>query len=450
MAPALRQENACTMQTHLWSDNGLIPSVGQASSTSYIRKPRYGLLICLTVLALTVSGCETVSDTYDDVMGWLDDEDETTEDDGSYTPVGAVPTQPTGTPEERRTQLRRELGADTPNYSEQTLSPAEATAPPTDSFTSRIQPLFPASPVPQPSQTPQIPIYSAPQIATTPPIPANPMIPTAAAPSAPPTEMAVPSTGNMPTEGMQPRMAIPASSAANMAANQAMNDPYAGYYSQRDPTLIPPTPSPTAGMAPNFGQSAVQPIQTPQPSRPIQAIPSTAFPPPIMYRRTPAPAALAQGGGYAGRPGGMAGLIQPVNVATLTQPANFGNAEANFVGNYVRVGTIYFGNGSSRLGADDVAVLKQIAELYRKRGGGVQIIGHASQRTQQLSYTHHKMTNYTISLRRGARIQKMLQKFGVDPHHIAVTAQADAAPIYLENMPAGEAGNRRAEIFMAF
>jgi flagellar motor protein MotB len=41
----------------------------------------------------------------------------------------------------------------------------------------------------------------------------------------------------------------------------------------------------------------------------------------------------------------------------------------------------------------------------------------------------------------------MLERLGVPPEVIVVTALSDQEPTYFEVMPAGEAGNRRVEIF---
>ena len=41
----------------------------------------------------------------------------------------------------------------------------------------------------------------------------------------------------------------------------------------------------------------------------------------------------------------------------------------------------------------------------------------------------------------------MLERLGVPPEIIVVTAMSDQDPAYFEVMPAGEAGNRRVAIF---
>jgi flagellar motor protein MotB len=47
-------------------------------------------------------------------------------------------------------------------------------------------------------------------------------------------------------------------------------------------------------------------------------------------------------------------------------------------------------------------------------------------------------------------VARELMRLGVKPGKIFVGARSDSNPIYYESMPAGEAGNRRAEIFVDY
>ena len=111
------------------------------------------------------------------------------------------------------------------------------------------------------------------------------------------------------------------------------------------------------------------------------------------------------------------------------------------------VATILFADGSSRVGTGDRQVIRQVSDEYRRRGGHVHVIGHASSRTRNLDQASHQLANFTISYERARAVAAILQRYGVPPQAIVVTAMSDQDPAYFEVMPAGEAGNRRVEIF---
>ena len=45
---------------------------------------------------------------------------------------------------------------------------------------------------------------------------------------------------------------------------------------------------------------------------------------------------------------------------------------------------------------------------------------------------------------------KQLVRYGTRPSNLVVGSVSDTLPKYLESMPSGEAGNRRAEIYLDF
>ncbi len=117
-------------------------------------------------------------------------------------------------------------------------------------------------------------------------------------------------------------------------------------------------------------------------------------------------------------------------------------------GNALRVATILFPNGSARLNSSDRSILRKVYALHRRNGGRVRIIGHASSRTRNLTAVKHKMVNFNISVSRADAIAKELMRLGVRRADILLGARADSEPMYYEVMPSGEAGNRRAEIYL--
>lgn len=117
-------------------------------------------------------------------------------------------------------------------------------------------------------------------------------------------------------------------------------------------------------------------------------------------------------------------------------------------GRTVKVATILFDNGSSKLKAHDKRILRAVTRLQRKNGGKLRIVGHASARTRNLPPVKHKMANFQVSAARADRVVSELVRMGVKKEDIQIAAVSDAEPIYYEFMPSGEAGNRRTEVYL--
>jgi len=67
-----------------------------------------------------------------------------------------------------------------------------------------------------------------------------------------------------------------------------------------------------------------------------------------------------------------------------------------------------------------------------------------------MSIEEHEKTNRMISERRSSAVINQLLALGVNPDAIYVSAEGASDPRYFEGVPAGEAGNRRVEIFMDY
>ncbi|MED5519058.1 MAG: OmpA family protein [Pseudomonadota bacterium] len=111
---------------------------------------------------------------------------------------------------------------------------------------------------------------------------------------------------------------------------------------------------------------------------------------------------------------------------------------------------VHFANGSSRLSANDRADVAKIAKLVREKGARVRVVGHASRRTRDMDPVRHMLVNFEMSVKRANAVAAELARRGVDGDVISVEARGASEPLFLEVMPAGEAGNRRAEIFVDF
>lgn len=114
-----------------------------------------------------------------------------------------------------------------------------------------------------------------------------------------------------------------------------------------------------------------------------------------------------------------------------------------------RVATIQFPNGSAALSAYDRKILSDVAKLQKQSNGVLRIVGHASQRTRNMPPYQHANTNLRVSEKRANRVANILKQMGVSSDQVLVAAVGDNQPVFLEVMPSGEAGNRRAEIYLS-
>lgn len=112
--------------------------------------------------------------------------------------------------------------------------------------------------------------------------------------------------------------------------------------------------------------------------------------------------------------------------------------------------TILFGHGSTALDPAERDTLRKIAADYRKTGGTLRIVGHASSRTTDMRPLQHQLANFQVSVSRAETVAQELARLGVFRNAMQVSGVGDSQPIYYEVMPAGESGNRRVEIFVDY
>lgn len=113
-----------------------------------------------------------------------------------------------------------------------------------------------------------------------------------------------------------------------------------------------------------------------------------------------------------------------------------------------QVAVIYFGHGSAGLDSRDRQVLRDVAGIQRQRGGTLRVVGHASGRAAAKNALRRRLSNFEMSLRRAEAVAEALEDMGVPGERIVVEARSANEPVYQETAPSGEAGNRRAEIFL--
>jgi outer membrane protein OmpA-like peptidoglycan-associated protein len=110
--------------------------------------------------------------------------------------------------------------------------------------------------------------------------------------------------------------------------------------------------------------------------------------------------------------------------------------------------TLLFGNGSSGLGPREFDIVRDVVAIHAAHGGRLGIFGHASRRTRSMPIAQHREVNAKMSLARARSVAQALIDRGVPSSQIDLYPVGDAEPVFFEVMPSGEAGNRRAEIYL--
>ncbi len=228
-----------------------------------------------------------------------------------------------------------------------------------------------------------------------------------------------------------PSVNRPAADAAVAAARRESQLAAALPPTPRPPTPRPPTPRPPTPRPP----TPVPPAPAPAPSAP----PSVGAPVPSS---TPGPLDRPS----AVTPSDSAVVVDRSALDALGSRS--ASSPAPRVTDGDQVATIQFAYSSSSLNARDRDILRQVAAIQRQSGGSLVIVGHASSRTRQLDKVAHEMANLKISMARANAVAEVLVASGVPRDRVVVEAVANARPVYAEAMPTGEAGNRRAEIFL--
>ena len=112
------------------------------------------------------------------------------------------------------------------------------------------------------------------------------------------------------------------------------------------------------------------------------------------------------------------------------------------------VETLYFSQGSSRLGAADRTKLDRIARAQKAADSTIRIVGHASSRTREMPEERHMMVNFGVSQARAAAVAEYFLNAGITADSLIVESVSDSEPVATEPMPSAEARNRRVEIFI--
>ena len=135
------------------------------------------------------------------------------------------------------------------------------------------------------------------------------------------------------------------------------------------------------------------------------------------------------------------------NLDVLNNPT--ASVYANAVGGRPAAVVLFPGDGTAVTAAAR-AEIRSAVSAFRQRGGAgyIKVVGHSSSRTANMPVEKHLMTIFAKSQARANAVAREIIREGVPASRVLVEAVGDSQPVYYESMPQGEAGNRRAEIFI--
>jgi outer membrane protein OmpA-like peptidoglycan-associated protein len=402
-----------------------------------------GSLLRLTmVLGLTLSAgaCSTLADL--DPTGLLGGSDNAAPDSqfpdagapppsdaaaGTTPDLASLPARPVTTTPAQQQQAAQSLAADGAQvqYGADALrGGAEAAAPPPGAAGPMIA-VAPAPAAPAGNADNDAPPTTEPA----PPVPSQ-AAQTAPQPAAAPTGPAAVPAGNQVALAAPPTAQTPAAPAAP-ASSPAATPPASG----GEPAVPANTPVRGAAMLAAGGVSDAELGFKPSTAQPLNPAINQWVAAPIIarYRQTASNAGISTPTGNAAVPAG---------------PAAADSVAAN--GGMAPTAVIYFAGDGTVLSASARAQIRNAVAAFKAGGGAgtVRVVGHASSRTADMSVEKHLETIFDKSQKRANAVAQELIHQGVPASKVLVEAVGDSQPVYYESMPKGEAGNRRAEIFV--
>jgi flagellar motor protein MotB len=362
------------------------------------------------------------------------------EQEAKIPDINSVPTEAPKPTITNLDQVQQGLGSDTANsqHTDETLTmPDEQAqrpeAPAPESQPQTAQATEPAPAAPAPAEPAPAPVASAPAAAEPAPAPVA---------SAPAAEAPAPAPAATPAPA-------PAPAQTQVAALVGTPQPGSKPFEPKGPlNLVPGSLSHNAGTASATTQAAAAPSAiteqpTPMPAQPAPSQPMAA------PAKSPDTSISVDYTALGIQPTSAAMLPRPAAPAPVAPMPPVAMPATPAAGVGQAVGLVYFGDGSAGLSAADRDVLRQVAELQRLQGGVLRIIGHASQHTGNLDPQRQQEVNRRVSLARATSVARALVGMGVQPFLVQVAAAGDNQTLYSESTPAGEAGNRRAEVYLS-
>ncbi len=229
------------------------------------------------------------------------------------------------------------------------------------------------------------------------------------------------------------------------------------------PTTITPTTIKMEPISPPVGQVAPssQGLPVSPPSEPRQLAPEAPplAPVDLVPQAAPAPASVSVSAPSAVSVAPIAPAPQPPNGASIDARLDAMVAEAGIdparrqsAADTATTGsslaTLYFRDGSAHLDGAALTVLRQVAQIQKSRGERLVLVGHASRRAETNDPRKRETFNQKISAERAENVRKALVSLKVPALALSVRAAGDHAAVYDEAAPAGEAANRKVEIYL--
>jgi len=137
-------------------------------------------------------------------------------------------------------------------------------------------------------------------------------------------------------------------------------------------------------------------------------------------------------------------------VANLDSVSTSAGRMAMMNGGMLPTAVVYFPGDGVKLSKGAHAQIRAAVSAFKADGGQgtIHVVGHASSRTPNMPVEKHLETIFAKSQARANAVAQELIHEGVPAAKVLIDAVGDSQPVYYESMPMGEAGNRRAEIFV--
>lgn len=117
--------------------------------------------------------------------------------------------------------------------------------------------------------------------------------------------------------------------------------------------------------------------------------------------------------------------------------------------NSLKVAVIQFARADRDLDDRAVDVLSQVAAYAQQSRATVWLFGYASQKVELAAGGSARLASRKLAADRVKTVAVVLIKAGVPADKIELVSRGALNPLYIESAPAGEAGNRRVEIYLA-
>lgn len=115
----------------------------------------------------------------------------------------------------------------------------------------------------------------------------------------------------------------------------------------------------------------------------------------------------------------------------------------------MRAAVIQFDRGQTALDGPSRDALAQVAAYAQQARATVWLFGYTSVRVELASGKSARESSMALAGDRVRAVALAMLDLGVPPERFELVARGRADPLYRETAPAGEAGNRRVEIYLA-